>query len=160
MSKKKVFNKIEELKRIQMEAQRELRKVAAECSHQKDSGKLTLVALDNKGHYKCKVCGAKFSMDVVDVHELEAASTIINDAIQQIRCFSDPDTDSIVIKRLGEMAFNLTELSTLYERMVESNMRGSGSGSNKNKNKNKPNKSDDWGSWGGSVSFIGNSRKK
>lgn len=157
MSKKKVFNKIEELKKIQMEAQRELRKVAAECSHQKDSGKLTLNAIDNKGNYKCKVCGAKFSMDVVDIHELEVATSMINDAIQQIRCFSDPDTDSVVIKRLGEMAFNLTELSTLYERMVEANMRGN---NKKKKNKNKSNNNDDWGSWGGSVSFIGQSKKK
>lgn len=156
MSKKRVFNKIEDLKRIQRDAQRELRRVAAECSHQKDSGKLTLVPLDNKGNYRCKVCEARFSMDVVPTDELETAATIINDAIQQIRCYSDPDTDNIVIKRLGEMAFNLTELSTLYERMVEVNMRGH---NKKKKNKNKSN-NDDWGSWGGSVSFIGQSKKK
>ena len=156
MSKKRVFNKIEDLKRIQRDAQRELRMVAAQCSHQKDSGKLTLVPLDNKGNYKCKVCEARFSMNVVSTDELEIAVSLINDAIQQIRCYSDPDTDNIVISRLGEMAFNLTELSTLYERMVELNMRGH----NKKKKKNKSNNNDEWGSWGGSVSFIGQSKKK
>lgn len=151
---KKTLSKLDEIEQLLRKAERERRKVAAECSHQSEKGKLKLNALHN-GEFQCKLCKERFSMDIIDRTQIEKSVDILNNAIQQIRCFSDPTENEQVIRRLGEMAFNLKEVSSLYERIVESSTRG-----NKHKNKNKHKNEDDFGSWGGGISFIGGGKRR
>jgi transposase-like protein len=137
------------------EIEREEKKAMVKCPHQSRKGKIKIEPVNDKGDYKCKKCGATFSMNEVSEQEICSAADTLHNAIQQIRCFADIERDHKLIKFLGELDFNLREINTLYTKIVDI------FGDNKRKNKDKYKDKEEFGSYGiGSVtSFIGNRRK-
>lgn len=152
MSKEQQFkgtrNRIEELRK---QLAREEKQVMVECSHKNSKGKLKIEPIGgSNGTFRCKKCGQEFSMDRIDTKSLLGAAELLNDAIQQIRCYADDsETDLKLVKQLGELAYNLGEAVELYDKTVKA------VGKKKNKKKEKRN-DDNFGNYGwGGISFGG-----
>lgn len=158
MSKKLLMQKMDKIKELEREVKKEKRKAIVECAHQNEKGKLKIHPVNEKGDYKCKFCEEEFNMNAISRAEIEDAVSTIHNAIQQIRCFSDPESDAKLIKLLGELDFNLQETGELYDRIV--NALGKNKG-NKKGGKRYDNDKDSFGSYGsGSLSFIGGGKRK
>jgi len=153
--KRKFVEKIARIKELQKEAEKERRKAIIECAHQNEKGKLKIHPVNEKGDYECKYCEEQFNMNSISRSNIEDAIETMHNAIQQIRCFSDPEDDAKLVRLLGELDFNMQEVGELYERIV--NLYG------KNKKKNRGDKykdHDSFGSYGASsLSFIGGGKK-
>jgi hypothetical protein len=90
-------------------------------------------------------------MNLIEKSNLLNAVQVIHNAIQQIRALNEIDEDKKILKYLGEMDFNIQELSELYDRIVA--VYG------KNKKK-KRRDDDDIGSYGvGALEFIKSHKK-
>jgi len=115
---------------------------------------LKIKPIDERGNFKCKDCSTEFNMNPIIREDLKRAIQILHDAIQQIRCFADPDEDGKMIRLLGEADFNNEEIQRLYARTLDAYSK------NRKKDKFGDRDRDNFGSYGtGAISFIG-SRKK
>ena len=134
---------------------RELNKVKIPCSHTNSEGKLKVDFLSNT-RVRCKKCGEEFDFAIVPKKELEKSIETVINVVNQIKAMSDnPNKERPVIVQLGNLAFNLGELSTLYDRTVSKY----GKNDNRKKKKNKHN--NEFGSYGiNSIDFIPNKRNK
>lgn len=149
--RKQYLDKLAKIQQIEREVEKEKKKIVVECSHQNEKGKLKIEPIGDHGEFMCKICKVEFNMEKLPTETIEDASKILHDAIQQIRCYSDADRDSRLIRLLGELDYNLAETAELYQRVVNVYTRDKGK---KNKN-NKRNEG--FGSFGtgGGLSFIG-----
>ena len=135
---------------------RKLNKVKIPCSHTNSNGKLKVEFINGSSRVRCKKCGAEFSFDIISKKELEKSVENVLNAINQIKAMSDnPDKEKSLIVQLGNMAYNLGEFITLYDRTVSRY----GKGEHKKKNKNKHN--NDFGSFGiNNLEFIPSNGKR
>jgi uncharacterized Zn-finger protein len=155
--KKNLFrDKLNKIEQVRREMEKERKKIVVECAHQNEKGKLKIYPVNEHGEYECKYCKARFNMNPLSQADIKDASKVIHDAIQQVRCYSDPDEDEKLIRLLGELDFNLSETSELYERVVSVYGRGNGK---KKDGKNKNRESDFGGYASGSLSFIGGGKR-
>jgi transcription elongation factor Elf1 len=137
----------DELKSVQ----RRRKEILVRCNHQNANKKLKLIPLNDRGDFKCKICHQTFNMNLIEKSNLLNAVQVIHNAIQQIRALNEIDEDKKILKYLGEMDFNIQELSELYDRIVA--VYG------KNKKK-KRRDDDDIGSYGvGALEFIKSHKK-
>jgi hypothetical protein len=159
-AKKNLFrDKLDKMDQVRRELEKEHKKLIVECPHQNEKGKLKISQVNEHGEYECKFCKQRFNMDPLTQTDIKAAQKILHDAIQQIRCYSEPESDDKLIRLLGELDYNLSETSELYERVVS--VYGRGNGNKKNKNKNKDRGGNDMGGYGtGQLSFIGGGNKR
>jgi len=126
--KKSFRDKIAAIEKAEAEVKKERKKIVVQCSHQNSKGKMKIYHIGNS-NFKCKYCGEVFSMKPVSMGELKSAVETLHNVIQQMRAFSDPESDMRFIEHLGEMDFNIEELPAVYDR-INSLM------SKKKKNKN------------------------
>lgn len=120
---------------------RKIEQAKIPCSHTNAKGKLKVKFMDNN-LVKCQRCGTVFSFEPVSNKELKNAVQTVHNAINQCKALSnDPRGEASLIKTLGNMDFNLTELLQLYERI-------SNNGDKKKKKKNKKDRYDSFGESG------------
>lgn len=116
--------KFEEQKRIVQEnasmAEKAQREIAMMCSHSEPTKKgemrYTLYAKGDK--VKCEQCGEEFSLQAIPLEEVRKAITVLNNAIQQVRAFSDPFSDEKIISELGRTAHNIKNMEKYYARAI------------------------------------------
>jgi coenzyme F420-reducing hydrogenase beta subunit len=158
-AKKNLFrDKLSKMEQVRRELEKEQKKLVVECSHQNEKGKLKIYQINEQGEYQCKYCKQTFNMDPLSQADIKAATKIMHDAIQQVRCYSDPTEDEKLIRLLGELDFNLSETAELYERVASTYGKGNGKKNKKNKNKGDGN---DFGAYGaGQLSFIGGGKRR
>lgn len=145
--------KMAKMEQVRRELEKEKKKMAVQCAHQNDKGKLKIYAVNEHGEYECKYCHQRFNMNPISESELRESLKVAHDAIQQIRCYSDIEEDEKLIRLLGELDYNLQETSELYQRVLSMYGRGNGK---KKKNKNR----DDFGNYSsGQLSFIGGGKR-
>lgn len=140
---------VEEEKKIK----RKKLKIRIPCSHTNDKGKIKVDFV--KGTLaQCKKCGCVFDFERIEPEELDNAVEVVHNAINQIKALSnDPEKEASLIRELGTIDFNLSEMSDLYKRTITKY----GKGGNNNKKKDK----DRFGSYGASsIDFIGNGKHK
>lgn len=144
-----------ELRDQKAKIEKKLKMIEVPCSHTKNGGKISGEFMGKGSHdFKCHRCGAEFNFDIIDRNELEDAIRVCYNAINQIKAFSDnPDKDAKVIENLGETAYNLREIPTLYKRVVGDDKGGK-------KKKHKKNHNTHSNSGYGGVSFINEKKKK
>lgn len=120
---------------------RKIEQAKIPCSHTNAKGKLKVKFQDNN-LVKCTRCGTVFSFEPVSMKELKQAVQTVHNVINQCKALSnDPQAEKDLIKTLGNMDFNLTELLSLYERI-------STNGDKKKKKDKKKNKGDHFGESG------------
>ena len=107
-----------------------------------------------RGTVRCRKCGAVFNMNPISNEKLKDSITVVNDAIQQIRALADIEDDEGLIRTLGQIGFNVQEITSLYERIIDFYGKGK-----KKKNKHKQGGNEPIGFFG-SKSFMGDMRKK
>lgn len=152
--------KLNKIEQVRKEIEKEKKKIVVECAHQNEKGKLKISAVNEHGEYECKYCKQRFNMDPIKDGQLAGAIKVVHDAIQQIRCYSDIEEDTKLIRLLGELDFNIQETQELYSRVVNVFGKGNGNKKDKNKNKNRDN-NDNFGGYGsGPISFIGGGKKR
>ena len=142
MAKDKEFMKdASSLYAEQKKIARQLEELKIPCSHTNEKGKLKVNFQDNN-LVKCKKCGTVFSFEPISQKDLKHAIRTVHNAINQCKALSnDPKAEAGLIKTLGRLDFNLTELEQLYERI-------SNNGDKKKKKKNKKDKHDYFGESG------------
>lgn len=142
------FESMKDLMEEKKKIEKKMNKVKIPCSHTKENGKLKVEFIDGTVA-RCKKCGCVFDFGRIDFDELDHAVEIVHNAINQIKSLSsDPDKESSLIRELGSMDYNLSEMSELYKRTIS--MYGKG-----NNKKNKKNKNNSFGSYGaGNINFI------
>jgi hypothetical protein len=154
MGKYDFDNELSLIKQEEAALNKKKRKILIKCAHQGEkSGKIKVEFIDNeRGLVKCKRCGAEFSLKRIDERDLAVALRTINDAIQQIRCMADIDSDNNLIKTLGQIGYNVQEIKSLYYRVHD--LYG-------NDNKKKKKKDRDYDSIGffGNQSFLKSYKK-
>jgi type III secretion system FlhB-like substrate exporter len=149
--------KLNKIEQVRKEIEKEKKKIVVECAHQNEKGKLKIHSVNEHGEYECKYCKQRFNMDPIKEVKLTDAIKTVHDAIQQIRCYSNIEEDTKLIRLLGELDFNIQETQELYSRVV--NVFGKGNG--KKKDKNNKNRDDNYGSYGsGPISFIGGGKRR
>ena len=133
--------------------ERKWNEVKIPCSHTNSNGKLKVDFISNN-RVRCKKCGEEFSFDVVSKKEYEKAIEIIGNMVNQIKAMSDnPDKEKSIMVQLGKLLYNLNEMPTLYERVV--NKYG------KHDKKKKKHHNDGFGSYGiNNVEFIPTNGKR
>lgn len=148
MSKSEKINKIlTEVEEAERNYKRKKKELAASCDHKKKSGKLSLDQVDGD-IYRCKKCKQEFSLRKIQRKEATKAAEVINDMIQQIKCFSNDETDEKLLKELGSMSCSLETILDLYNKCLKSIAK-------KDKKKNK----DSFGNYGfQGMSFINNKK--
>jgi len=134
--------------------ERKWNEVKIPCSHTNSNGKLKVDFISNN-RVRCKKCGEEFSFDVVSKKDYERAIETIGNMVNQIKAMSDnPEKEKSIMVQLGKLLYNLNEMPTLYERVV--NKYGKN-----DKKKKKHNRNDDFGSFGiNSVEFIPSNGKR
>lgn len=144
------IDSIEDLKEAQKAISKKIEKAKIPCSHTNENGKIKIKFLDDSTRVQCKKCGAMFDFKTVDMDTLNDAIRIVHNAINQVKVLSDnPSEDKKVIRLLGELDYNLGNLSELYEATTKSFNK------NKNKKKKKNRDYDSFGQFGaGSVRYI------
>ena len=153
-SKKRLLEKLNEIEQLSRDIQKQRKRIVVECPHQNDKGKLKLEAIDDEGTYRCKFCKSTFNMTLIPRDKLNDAVETLHNALQQIRCFSDPRDEHKLIRIMGELDFNLQESAELYERIV--NIYGRGG--KKKKDRDREDSFGEYGTQG--LSFIGTGKKK
>lgn len=141
----------EKIEAQRKDLERQEKQLVITCNHKNGKGKLKIEAVyGSDGLFRCKKCGQEFSMDRINTKDGLNAAEILNDMIQQIRCFSgDSNKDREINKQLGELAYNIGEVIELYDKTIKA------VGSKKKKKKEKDN-SGSFGSYGwDGVSFGG-----
>lgn len=159
MGKEKLHDKFSKIKELEKQLKKEKKKTMMECFHQNEKGKLKIVPINDKGDYECKKCSDEFNMNQLKRATLNDAVKILHDAIQQIKCFSDPSEDRKLIAQLGELDYNTGELVELYDRVVIAYGNKNNRNKNDHRQHNKDNNDNSFGSYG-SISFIGGKKKR
>ena len=147
MGKNTNFTSMNDLFEEKRKLEKKMAKISIPCSHTNSKGKLKVDII--KGNLvRCKNCGCKFEFDTIDSDELRDAITTIHNVINQTKALTDdPERDKTIIKTLGDIDYNLSQLEELYNRTSN---KYSKSGK-KNKNKN----NDSFGRYGvGAIDFI------
>ena len=142
------FQTMSDLMEEKKKLEKKLGKVMIPCSHTNSNGKLKVDFLNNR-KVRCKKCGCEFSFEQVEADDARNAIRTVHDMINQIKAMSDdPEKESAVIEQLGNLDYNLKEMSDLYAKTVTNNARGG-----KKKKKNKDNNA--FGNYGtSSIKFI------
>ena len=140
---------LEEKKKLE----KKMSQIRIPCSHTKKSGKVTFDFIKGNS-VRCKTCGCVFDFTAIDSDELASAIKTVHDAINQVKAMSnDPSEEKKIIRRLGELDYNLNELASLYDITVNRYSKGG----KKKKKKNE----DSFGSFGANnLEFIGGGKKK
>ena len=135
------------------ELDRELDKLKIPCSHTKESNGRLKVEFINERYVRCEKCGCEFDFTRIETDELKNAVNIIHNAINQIKVMSDaPEREKKVLRELGTMDYNLSELLDLYKRTINTFGKGK---------KKKKSKDSSFGSYGAaSIDFINGRRNK
>lgn len=128
-----ILSEVEEAEKAYKRKKREL---AASCSHKKKSGKLALDQVEND-IYRCKKCKQEFSLRKISRKDGTKAAETINDMIQQIKCFSNDESDEKILKELGAMSCSLETILDLYSKCLKSIAK-----------KDKKKKTDSFGNYG------------
>lgn len=153
---KEKINRIEQARKAM---EKESKRLVVECSHQNENGKLKLYPVSDHGDYECKYCHTRFNMNKINFNDLKSSIEVVHNAIQQIRCYSDSDSekDAQLIRVLGELDFNVHEVAELYDRIVR--VYGKGNGKKKHHNRDS---NDGFGGFGSaaSISFIGGNKRR
>lgn len=149
MSKKDTLTSIKDLRSEQEELKRKLKKIQVGCSHTNEKGNLKVSIIRNNT-VRCKKCECVFNFGVVPEDEAENAIETVHNMINQIKAMTNnPVKEASVIKQLGSIDFNLSEVLELYKRTIDQYSKG------KNKKKKHGGKKDSFGSYGmNSVSFF------
>ena len=116
-ARKELKERIQAIEEEIRKAKRAKDKLLIDCAHQSKKGKLKLINISGD-MYKCKFCDVKFSLQPVSQAKLEDAIKVLHNVIQQIRSFSDQEKDVKLIRHLGEIDFNLTELPDIYSAIM------------------------------------------
>lgn len=147
--KKELKEQIEAINEELKKAERAKKKIVIKCPHQNSNGKLKVYSVGGD-KFRCKYCGEVFSMKKISMGDLKESVEILHNVIQQMRAFSDPDTDMKFIEHLGEMDFNIAEIPEVYERISSLLQK---------KKKDKTNDEDEFGFRGmRGISFIDGKR--
>lgn len=110
----------DELSQKEKELKKKKRELASTCDHKKKSGKLSVEPLDD-GTFRCKKCGQEFSLNKINRKEAIKSAEVLNDMIQQIKCFSNGDEqDDKIMKDLGYMSCSLETVLELYNKCLKS----------------------------------------
>lgn len=141
----------EEKKRIE----KKMARISIPCSHTNSKGKARFEFIGKGNLVKCKDCGIVFDFGVIDLDDLNRAVKIVKNAINQTKVMSDnPEKEEKVIKTLGELGYNLTEMQELYKRSVHNYKKGG------KKKKNKKN-NNDFGNYGfNGIDLLGTKKNK
>lgn len=141
---------VSDLKDQQRKLEKKIKQITIPCPHTKSNGKLCGKFI--KGDlFKCDRCGEVFSFAQVSGQTLKDAVDTCTNVLNQIKAFSqDPKEDADLIKSLGEIAYNLGEVPELYSRTMNIDRK---------KKKNRNEDDDDFGGYG-TLTFIGNKKKK
>lgn len=146
------FTDVNSLYEQQREIQKKIEKAKIPCSHTNAKGKLKVKFMDGNV-VKCTKCGTTFSFDPISMKDLKAAVQTVHNAINQCKALSnDPQgAEKELIKTLGGIDFNLSELLTLYERI-------SSNGDKKKKKNKKKDRGDHFGESGMNAILFDNRR--
>lgn len=145
------FTDVSSLYAEQKKIQRKIEQAKIPCSHTNNKGKLKVKFMDGN-LVKCSRCGTVFSFDPISMKELKGAVQTVHNAINQCKALSnDPQGEKDLIKTLGNIDFNLTELLSLYERI-------STNGDKKKKKNKKKDKGEHFGESGMNAILFDNRR--
>jgi hypothetical protein len=148
------FASMKDLMEEEKKLKRKMSKLKIPCSHTNDKGKIKVDFI--KGTLaRCKKCDCVFDFERIDIDDLDAAVQTIHNAINQIKALSnDPDKEATLIRELGTIDFNLTEMADLYKRTITKYGKDGGK-------KKKHNDNNSFGSYGASnISFIDSGKRK
>jgi hypothetical protein len=100
--------------------EKKIRQRTIPCSHTNKEGKIKGEVI--KGQIvRCTKCGEEFSLRRFDKETLSDAISIVTDAINQCKAFSEnPKDEQDVIEKLGSLAYSVGELPELYRRTLAS----------------------------------------
>lgn len=155
---KKGFNSLKELDAQRQSLEKKMKQISIDCSHTKHNGKFAGKFIEGTNILRCDRCGAKFNPSQYSHKTLKDAVQVCNDAINQIKMFSEnPDDgdDGEIISMLGSIAYNLSDIPELYRRTVSED----GGGKKKKKKHNNNYDGDGFGHYGDLGSFTGKSKK-
>lgn len=153
MGKNSNFESLRDLMEEEKKLKRKMRKLKIPCSHTNDKGKIKVEFI--KGTLaRCKKCECVFDFGRIEFDELDAAVETVHNAINQIKALSnDPEKEANLIRELGSIDFNLSEMADLYKRTITKYGKGT--------NNKKKNKDSSFGSYGASnINFIDGKKNK
>lgn len=152
--KKKGFDCLDDitsLREAQKEITKKIEKAKIPCSHTNENGKIKIRFIrEGSTEVQCKRCNEIFDFKTISMDKLNDAIETIHDAINQVKALSDrPEEERKVIRRLGELDYDLKNFPDIYEGATSS------FGKNKNKKKKKKNNYNSIGAFGASnVSYL------
>jgi hypothetical protein len=153
-SNKDYDRELRELMEQEKKIKKQMKKLPINCPHTSSSGTIN-GEIDNANNCRCDRCNTRYNMNPISSQSLDEAVTIVTNAINQIKVFTDnPKEDSATIKLLGETAFNVEDIAELYKGTV---IKKSDKKKKKKKNKNC---GQSFGSYTDSISLGGGKKKK
>ena len=106
------------------------------CSHRSSAGKAKLELKEGSTMVKCKICGMKFDMGVMDRGRLKSAKKTVIGMCEQIRMMCDPEEQN-TLKKLTKLEMDLVDIINVYETIVDKKLNKDSGDKKKHKNKDR-----------------------